>query len=129
MPVGVSQVAGLFNGTSGSAVTQQRRVDLAGVAAPSRGAELEVHALRLLENTDRFSSDMRAVERGACVRSEGLMGLMGLMRLMRLMRLMGVVRGGRRGTYVVASLSAALETFRFPPKKGVRLAIGGIRPG
>ena len=33
-------------------------------AAGDKGDELVVHALRLVENTDRFSSDMRALEKG-----------------------------------------------------------------
>lgn len=33
-------------------------------AAGDTGDELVVHALRLVENTDRFSSDMRALEKG-----------------------------------------------------------------
>lgn len=42
----------------------RRKGSGAGAGAGDKSDELVVHALRLVENTDRFSSDMRALEKG-----------------------------------------------------------------
>lgn len=71
-----SQVSRLFNGTSRTnavAKAAQRTADGHGgpttlaprdVDGDNNGA-LVVHTLRLLENTDRFSTDMQALEKGS----------------------------------------------------------------
>lgn len=64
------QIARLFSGNKPTS----REAGGGAAAARSKGSgsvggkgdELVVHALRLVENTDRFSSDMRALERGEC---------------------------------------------------------------
>ena len=58
------QVARLFSGNQPSkkaGIGPIRRKS----EGPDKGDQLVVHALRLVENTDRFSSDMRALEKGA----------------------------------------------------------------
>lgn len=59
-------MAGLFNG-NGRVSTNNRRLKGSGAISAENSSDngLVVHALRLVENTDRFSSDMRALERGA----------------------------------------------------------------
>lgn len=58
-----SQVARLFSGNQPAkkGIAPMRRKS----EGPDKGDQLVVHALRLVENTDRFSSDMRALEKGA----------------------------------------------------------------
>lgn len=62
-PARPSQVARLFSGN------QPVKKGIAPIRRKSEGADkgdqLVVHALRLVESTDRFSSDMRALEKGA----------------------------------------------------------------
>ena len=57
-----SQVARLFSGNQPvkKGIAPIRRKS----EGPDKGDQLVVHALRLVENTDRFSSDMRALEKG-----------------------------------------------------------------
>lgn len=62
------QIARLFNGNqpvakkADSGATSRRKGSSGG--GGDKEEELVVHALRLVENTDRFSSDMRALEKG-----------------------------------------------------------------
>lgn len=66
----VFQIARLFSGNqpvakkAGSGAISRRKGS--GGRGGDKGEELVVHALRLVENTDRFSSDMRALEKGKC---------------------------------------------------------------
>lgn len=73
LSVVAEQIARLFSGTrpatkeaaAGAAVARRKGSSAAAAAAPGgKGGEVVVHALRLVENTDRFSSDMRALEKG-----------------------------------------------------------------
>eukprot|EP00752_Nemacystus_decipiens_P004580 g4180.t1 len=77
----VTRIARLFSGNRPAPkkevdVTTARRKGSAAMAAGDRGDELVVHALRLVENTDRFSSDMRALEKGETLSKDSLAGIL-----------------------------------------------------
>ncbi|CAM9450601.1 unnamed protein product, partial [Ectocarpus sp. 12 AP-2014] len=74
----VTRIARLFSGNQpadkNATGTTPRRKGTGARADREDGPV--VHALRLVENTDRFSSDMRALERGETLNKDGLAGIL-----------------------------------------------------
>ncbi|CAN0108503.1 unnamed protein product, partial [Hapterophycus canaliculatus] len=75
----VTRIARLFSGNqpAGMKAPVGGSARRKGGSGPvGRGDELVVHALRLVENTDRFTSDMRALERGETLNKDGMAGIL-----------------------------------------------------
>ncbi|CAM9695138.1 unnamed protein product [Ectocarpus sp. 4 AP-2014] len=74
----VTRIATLFSGNQptdkNAAGTTPRRKGTGALADREDGPV--VHALRLVENTDRFSSDMRALGKGETLNKDGLAGIL-----------------------------------------------------
>ncbi|CAM9920533.1 unnamed protein product, partial [Ectocarpus fasciculatus] len=75
----VTRIARLFSGNqpadkNAARTTTARRKGSGAHADREEGPV--VHALRLVENTDRFSSDMRALEKGETLNKDGLAGIL-----------------------------------------------------
>ncbi|CAN0374897.1 unnamed protein product [Pylaiella littoralis] len=88
----VTRIARLFSGNqqpvakkAGSGAIARRKGSSGGGGGGDKGEGLVVHALRLVENTDRFSSDMRALEKGETLMKDGLAGILqGFLGLLRI---------------------------------------------
>ncbi|CAM9690702.1 unnamed protein product, partial [Scytosiphon promiscuus] len=75
----VTRIARLFSGNQPANKKAAARASgrrKSGSGSVGKGDEMVVHALRLVENTDRFTSDMRALEKGETLNKDGMAGIL-----------------------------------------------------